>query len=155
MHEENENKAPVVHQNISAEKIAIDNHYNPLILDSGLRKILADDTIFSALKMSAAMGYLAPEYITTGRFTEKSDVYSFGVVVLHVITGKQQLTNALRSAAESCKLEDFVDQNLNGNFSMTEAARLVRLALACTHELPDERPNMEVVVQELDGRNSQ
>lgn len=155
LHEENENKAPVVHQNISAEKIAIDNHYNPLILDSGLRKILADDTIFSALKMSAAMGYLAPEYITTGRFTEKSDVYSFGVVVLHIITGKQQLTNALRSAAESCKLEDFVDQNLNGNFSMTEAARLVRLALACTHELPDERPNMEVVVQELDRRNSQ
>lgn len=154
LHAENENKPSVVHQNMSAEKIVIDNQYNPLILDSGLRKILADDTIFSALKVSAAMGYLAPEYITTGRFTEKSDVYAFGVIVLHILTGKQQLTNAMRFAAESCKLEDFVDQNLNGNFSATEASKLVSLALKCAHELLDERPNMEAVVQELSRHNS-
>ncbi|XP_021736023.1 probable LRR receptor-like serine/threonine-protein kinase At1g34110 [Chenopodium quinoa] len=154
LHEKNDNKPSVVHQNMSAEKIVIDNQYNPLILDSGLRKILADDTIFSALKVSAAMGYLAPEYITTGRFTEKSDVYAFGVLVLHILSGKQQLTNAMRSAAESSKLEDFVDQNLNGKFSVTEASKLVRLALNCTHELPDERPYMEAVIQELNKRNS-
>lgn len=154
MHEENANKPLVVHQNISAEKIVIDNQYTPLILDSGLRKILADDTIFSALKVSAAMGYLAPEYVTTGRFTEKSDVYSFGVIVLHILSGKQLLTNAMRSAAESCEVEQFVDQNLNGNFSISEAAKLVRLALSCTHELPDERPSMEAVVQELNRRTS-
>ncbi|KNA13646.1 hypothetical protein SOVF_114770 [Spinacia oleracea] len=154
LHEKNESKPSVVHQNMSAEKIVLDNQYNPLILDSGLRKILADDTIFSALKMSAAMGYLAPEYITTGRFTEKSDVYAFGVIVLHVISGNQQRTSVMRSAAEFSKLEDFVDQNLNGKFSMTEAAKLVRLGLSCTHELPDERPNMESVVQELNKRNS-
>ncbi|CAO2820054.1 unnamed protein product [Amaranthus hypochondriacus] len=154
LHEENANKPLVVHQNISAEKIVIDNQYTPLILDSGLRKILADDTIFSALKVSAAMGYLAPEYVTTGRFTEKSDVYSFGVIVLHILSGKQLLTNAMRSAAESCEVEQFVDQNLNGNFSISEAAKLVRLALSCTHELPDERPSMEAVVQELNRRTS-
>ncbi|KAL2902203.1 Protein NSP-INTERACTING KINASE 2 [Bienertia sinuspersici] len=154
LHEETANKPSLVHQNISAEKIVIDNQFNPLILDSGLRKILADDTIFSALKMSAAMGYLAPEYITTGRFTKKSDVYAFGVIVLHIISGKQQLTNAMRSAAESCKLEDFVDHNIAEKFSTAEASKLVRLGLSCTHELPDERPNMEAVLQELNRRNS-
>uniref|UniRef100_A0A7C9ABX7 Receptor protein serine/threonine kinase n=1 Tax=Opuntia streptacantha TaxID=393608 RepID=A0A7C9ABX7_OPUST len=149
LHQETANKPSLLHQNISAEKILIDRQYNPVISDSGIRKILADDTIFSALKVSAAMGYLAPEYITTGRFTEKSDVYAFGVVVLHIVSGKQQLTNAMRSAAESCKVEDFVDQNLNGNFSISEASNIVRIGLSCTQELPDQRPNMEDVVREL------
>jgi len=149
LHQETANKPSLLHQNISAEKILIDRQYNPVISDSGIRKILADDTIFSALKVSAAMGYLAPEYITTGRFTQKSDVYAFGVVVLHIVSGKQQLTNAMRSAAESCKVEDFVDQNLNGNFSMSEASNIVRIGLSCTQELPDQRPNMEDVVREL------
>ncbi|KAH9619193.1 hypothetical protein KSS87_013036 [Heliosperma pusillum] len=150
LHEENPSKPPLLHQNISAEKILIDDQFNPLILDSGIRKILADDTIFSALKLSAAMGYLAPEYITTGRFTEKSDVYAFGVIVLHVICGKQQLTNAMRTQAESSKLEDFVDQTLSGNFSVSEAAKMVKLGLWCIHELPGQRPNMREVVEELD-----
>lgn len=151
LHEENATKPSLVHQNISAEKILIDGQFNPVILDSGLRKILADDTIFSALKVSAAMGYLAPEYITTGRFTEKSDVYSFGVVVLHIVSGKQQLTNTMRSQAESCKIEDFVDENLNGNFSVSEASKIVRLGLSCTQENLDQRPYMEAVVRELNN----
>ncbi|KAJ8449359.1 hypothetical protein Cgig2_002491 [Carnegiea gigantea] len=154
LHEETANKPSLVHQNISAEKILVDRQFNAVILDSGLRKILADDTIFSALKVSAAMGYLAPEYITTGRFTEKSDVYAFGVIVLHIVSGKQQLTNAMRSAAESCKVEDFVDQNLNGSFSASEASKIVRLGLSCTQELPDQRPNMEDVVRELNQHDS-
>ncbi|KAK9698688.1 hypothetical protein RND81_08G123800 [Saponaria officinalis] len=154
LHEENGSKPSLVHQNISAEKILIDEQFNPLILNSGLRKILADDTIFSALKVSAAMGYLAPEYITTGRFTEKSDVYAFGVIILDVISGKQQITNAMRSLAESSKLEDFVDQNLNGDFSISEAAKMVKLGLWCINELPDQRPNMKDVVDELNKLSS-
>ncbi|RYR36226.1 hypothetical protein Ahy_A10g051236 isoform C [Arachis hypogaea] len=56
--------------------------FNPLIMDAGFPKLLADDIVYSAPKVGAAMGYLAPEYITTGRITEKSDVYAFGVIVL-------------------------------------------------------------------------
>jgi len=139
----------MVHQNICAGKILIDGWFNPLISDAGIPKILADDTIFSTLKMSAAMGYLAPEYITTGRFTEKSDVYAFGVTVLHILAGTQQITTAKRTAAESCSLEDFIDCNLHGNFSVSEATVMVKLGLSCTEDLPDQRPNMAAVVQEM------
>ncbi|GAB4834247.1 hypothetical protein Ancab_032513 [Ancistrocladus abbreviatus] len=154
LHEENANKPPLVHQNISTDKILLDQKFNPLISDSGLRKILADDLIFSALKVSAAMGYLAPEYITTGGFTEKSDVYAFGVIVLQILSGKQKLTSTIRTAADSCKLEDLIDLNLNRKFSTSEATKLGKLAAACTHELPNQRPTMEVVIQELSKRSS-
>lgn len=120
-----------------------------MISDSGLPKLLADDIIFSALKVSAAMGYLAPEYITTGRFTEKSDIYAFGVIILQVLSGKQNVTNSIKLAAESCRFQDFIDTNLKVSFSESEATKLAEIALMCTHELPNHRPNIEAVIQDL------
>lgn len=118
-------------------------------MDSGLPKLLADDVIYSALKISAAMGYMAPEYITTGRFTEKSDVFAFGVIIFQILSGKRQLSSSMRSAAESCSFENFIDCNLKGNFTKLEAAILGKMALGCTSELPDSRPTIFRVIEEL------
>ncbi|PON48399.1 Tyrosine-protein kinase [Parasponia andersonii] len=142
-------KSAMVHQNISAEKVLIDTNYKPMISNSGLHKLLADDIIFSMLKASAAMGYLAPEYTGTGRITAESDVYAFGMILFQTLTGKQKITQLDRQGAESCRFEDFIDQNLVGKFSESEAAKLAEMALLCTHESPNHRPTMENVVQEL------
>ncbi|XP_028091978.1 LRR receptor kinase BAK1-like [Camellia sinensis] len=149
LHKENGSKPALLHRNLSAEKVLIDLQYNPLLSDAGLHMLLADDIIFSTLKGSAAMGYLAPEYTTTGRFTEKSDVYAFGMIMFQILSGKSKITQLNRQGADSCKFEDFIDKNLDGNFSEPEAAKLGRIALLCTHESPDHRPDMETVMQEL------
>ncbi|CAL5382780.1 unnamed protein product [Camellia sinensis] len=149
LHAKKGNKLSLVHQNISAEKVLIDQRYNPLISDAGLHKLLADDVIFSTLKASAAMGYLAPEYTNTGRFTEKSDVYAFGMIIFQVLSGKCKITHLNRQGAERCKFEDFIDANLDGNFSESEAAKLGKIALLCTHESPEQRPAVETAIQEL------
>lgn len=149
LHSNKVNKPSLVHQNISAEKVLVDQRLNPMVSDSGLYKLLTNDTVFSTLKASAAMGYLAPEYTTTGRFTEKSDVYAFGMLVFQVISGKKKITNSIRIGAELSRFQEFMDQNLNGRFSEHEAAKLARIALNCTHESPLERPSMDEVVVEL------
>ncbi|XAR54991.1 Non-specific serine/threonine protein kinase [Bertholletia excelsa] len=149
LHGSESGKPKIVHRNISVEKVLVDENYCPLISDSGLLQLLADDIVFSAVKVSAALGYMAPEYITTGRFTEKSDVYAFGVIILQIISGKRKLSNLMRVAAESCKLEDFIDPSLKGNFFHSEAAKLMEVALACTNEVPDQRPTMGASLQEL------
>ncbi|XP_044501281.1 LRR receptor kinase BAK1-like isoform X2 [Mangifera indica] len=141
----------LVHQNLSAEKVLIDRQYKPLLSDSGLHKLLADDIVFSMLKASAAMGYLAPEYTNTGRFTEKSDIYAFGMIVFQVLSGKRIFSQLARLAAESSKTEEFIDKNLVGKFSEPEASKLARIALLCTHESPSHRPSIENVMQELNG----
>ncbi|XVF22722.1 hypothetical protein REPUB_Repub12eG0195300 [Reevesia pubescens] len=151
LHGSKGSKPALVHQNISAEKVLIDNRSNPLLSDSGLHKLLADDIVFSTLKASAAMGYLAPEYTTTGRFTEKSDVYAFGMIVFQILSGKGKITQLIHHAAESCKVEDFIDMNLEGKYSDSEATKLGRIALLCTHESPNHRPSMDTVIQELSG----
>ena len=127
----------------------IDQRYNPLLADSGLYKLLTNDIVFSALKASAAKGYLAPEYTTTGRFTETSNVYAFGVLLFQILSGKQQITSAIRLAAEASRFQEFIDPNLHGRFFEYEAAKLAKIALLCCHESPFERPSMEAIVQEL------
>nr|KYP74610.1 putative LRR receptor-like serine/threonine-protein kinase At4g08850 family [Cajanus cajan] len=149
LHAYKANKPVLVHQNISADKILIDQRYNPLLADSGLYKLLTNDIVFSALKGSAAKGYLAPEYATTGRFAETSDVYAFGVVLFQILSGKHEITSSIRLAAESSKFQEFIDPNLNGRFFEYEAAKLAKIALLCSHESPFERPSMETIVQEL------
>lgn len=149
LHSSRANKPSLVHQNISADRILMDDRFNPLITGSGLHNLLADDVIFSTLKASAAMGYLAPEYTTIGRFTEKSDIYAFGVVLFQVLTGKKAIAQ-LQAVAEAGDLDKLIDQNLQGNFSRTEAAKLTDIAMVCTSEAPNERPAMQLVAQELE-----
>lgn len=149
LHSSEVNKPAIVHRNLSVEKVLIDQQFNPLIADCGLHKLLADDIVFSVLKTSAAMGYLAPEYVTTGRFTERSDVFAFGVISLQILSGSLVLTSSMRLAAESATFENFIDRNLKGKFSESEAAKLGKMALVCTHEDPENRPTMEAVIEEL------
>ncbi|KAK9143378.1 hypothetical protein Syun_012778 [Stephania yunnanensis] len=149
LHSSKPNKPAIVHQNISAEKILIDQWFKPLLSDSGLHKLLADDIVFSTLKASAAMGYMAPEYTSTGRFTQKSDLYAFGMIIFQILSGKRTVTASMKLAAESNRFEEFIDGNLGGRFSESEAASLAKIALNCTHEYPSQRPTIETVIQDL------
>ncbi|EES03156.1 probable LRR receptor-like serine/threonine-protein kinase At1g12460 [Sorghum bicolor] len=145
LHSTRTNKPALVHQNISADKVLLDYTYRPLISGCGLHKLLVDDLVFSTLKASAAMGYLAPEYTTVGRFSEKSDVYAFGVIVLQVLTGRRKVTTTQLPD----NVDELVDGNLEGNYSATEAAKLAKIGSACTSENPDQRPTMAELLQEL------
>ncbi|KAH9321968.1 hypothetical protein KI387_016607, partial [Taxus chinensis] len=153
---------PIVHQNISAANILLDQEKKPHISDCALHRILADDIVYSILKASAALGYLAPEYATVGRLTIKSDAYAFGKVIFHLLTGTTKnnsnldnsssslLYSSIKSLVESGRVEEFMDPNLNGNYSVLEATNMAKIALACTSELAYERPAMNTVVRQLE-----
>ncbi|KAG9152303.1 hypothetical protein Leryth_025634 [Lithospermum erythrorhizon] len=149
LHESKVNKPALIHQNLSAKNVLFDQWYKPLLSDSGLHKLLTNDTVFSTLKTTAAKGYLAPEYTTTGRFTDKSDIYAFGVLVFQIISGKATFSSSVRVSTESCKIHDLFDSKLRGKFSESEFEKVAKIALNCTHHSPDERPSMETVVEEL------
>ncbi|GAU50450.1 hypothetical protein TSUD_409570 [Trifolium subterraneum] len=154
LHSNKANKPIIIHQNISSDKILIDQRYNPLLDDYGLYKLLTNDIVFSALKASETKGYMAPEYTNTGRFSKASDVYAFGMVLFQILSGKQKITSSIMLAAESFNFKEFIDPNLNGRFFECDAAKLTKIALFCMHESPFERPSMEAIVKELSNCTS-
>ncbi|KAF8006963.1 hypothetical protein BT93_K1076 [Corymbia citriodora subsp. variegata] len=111
------------------------------------------------------VGFIAPEYLRTGKCTLKNDVFAYGNMLLELILGQQiykflaELHNGkafcpddwVRNLIIEKQLGRVIDPKLQGNYLEDEAEQLVRLALLCTHEDPSVRPEMSEVVRILES----
>ncbi|CAL4993132.1 unnamed protein product [Urochloa decumbens] len=78
---------PVIHRDVKLSNILLDASWAPRLADFGLA--LTWEGRDHEDGPAGAIGYIAPEYISTGNLNPKIDVYSFGVVMLEVLTGKR------------------------------------------------------------------
>ena len=46
-------------------------------------------TRFGCVLFLKFSGYMSPEYVIEGQFSEKSDVFSFGVLLLEIVSGRK------------------------------------------------------------------
>ncbi|GAB2300576.1 L-type lectin-domain containing receptor kinase VIII.1 [Dionaea muscipula] len=92
LHQECENQ--VIHRDVKASNIMLDEGFNARLGDFGLAREIEHDKSPDATVAAGTMGYLAPEYLLTGRATEKTDVFSFGAVVLEVATGRRPIESS-------------------------------------------------------------
>ncbi|KAJ4704886.1 Serine/threonine protein kinase [Melia azedarach] len=168
LHEEVE--PHIVHRDIKASNILIDQNFTPKVSDFGLSKLLRDNTSHISTRVAGTLGYLAPEYAVSGHLTRKSDVYGFGVLLLEIISGRpvvcfdleegeQYLVQKAWEAYESNDLLRLVDPTLEGNYSEEEADRFLKVGLLCVQENVRLRPSMSTAIKmlnnEMDIRDSQ
>ncbi|XP_057741713.1 putative serine/threonine-protein kinase [Arachis stenosperma] len=154
----------VVHRDIKASNILLDTNFMPKISDFGLAKLLRDETSYISTKVAGTLGYLAPEYASSGRFTRKSDVYSFGVLLLQIVSGlpvvdayqdtDRFIVQKAWKAYEENNLIRMVDPMLNMNFSAEEVIRFLKVGLLCVQETAKLRPIMLEVVEMLTNNNA-
>ncbi|KAJ1438972.1 Protein kinase domain [Sesbania bispinosa] len=109
--------------------------------------------------VAGTFGYLAPEYLQSGRATEKSDVYSFGVLLLELVTGKRptdpsfvkrglNVVGWMNTLLRENRLEDVVDKRCTDADAGTLEV-ILELAARCNANA-DERPSMNQVLQLLE-----
>lgn len=152
----------IIHYNIKSTNVLIDSYGEPKVGDFGLARLLPmlDRYVLSS-KIQSALGYMAPEFACkTVKITEKCDVYGFGVLVLEIVTGKRPveymeddvvvLCDMVRGALEEGRVEECVDERLQGKFPAEEAIPVMKLGLICTSQVPSNRPDMGEVVNILE-----
>ncbi|XP_061344675.1 putative serine/threonine-protein kinase isoform X1 [Gastrolobium bilobum] len=157
LHEEA--KPNIVHRDIKASNILLDENFSPKIGDFGLAKLFPDNVTHVSTRVAGTVGYLAPEYALLGQLTKKADVYSFGIVMLEIISGTSSSKAAFEEnllvlvewawklKAEN-RLLEIVDPELT-EYDENEVYRFLVVALFCTQAAAQHRPTMKQVLEML------
>ncbi|XVF66262.1 hypothetical protein PTKIN_Ptkin10aG0021000 [Pterospermum kingtungense] len=152
-------KPPLIHKNFKTANVLVDEDFIAKVADAGVSMLLEKIEEAGPSHTSSINVFRDPEVELSGSFTEMNDVYSFGVFLLELVTGQEEAVHVNYLGSNESLIQwvqsrlnsnDFVDRRLVGSFTMDGIKDLIRLTLKCMSFPGKGRPNMNMVVAELE-----
>uniref|UniRef100_A0A2N9GD28 Protein kinase domain-containing protein n=1 Tax=Fagus sylvatica TaxID=28930 RepID=A0A2N9GD28_FAGSY len=151
----------IVHRDIKASNILLDEKFQPRIGDFGLARFFHEDQAYLSTAFAGTLGYTAPEYAIRGELSEKADIYSFGVLVLEILSCRKNTDLTLPSEMqylpeyawklyERSRVLDLVDQKMREDgFVEKSVLQAIQVAFLCLQPHANLRPPMSKIVAML------
>nr|VDD09419.1 unnamed protein product [Brassica oleracea] len=152
----------IIHRDIPAN-ILIDHEMNARLGDFGLAKLYDQGIDPQTSKVAGTFGYIASEFLRTGRATTSTDVYAFGLVILEVVCGRrlierrqakneEVLVDWILELWENGKIFDAVEESIvQVEQNRGEIELVLKLGVLCSHQAESIRPDMSTVMGLLNG----
>ncbi|GLU18491.1 hypothetical protein SLE2022_347880 [Rubroshorea leprosula] len=152
------NSPRIIHRDLKPANILLDDDMEARIADFGLAKAMPDaQTHITTSNLAGTVGYIAPEYHQTLKFTDKCDIYSFGVLLAVLVMGKlpsdeffqhtdeMSMVKWMRNIIISENPTQAIDPKLIGSGYDEQMLLVLKIACFCTVDNPKERPGSKDV----------